>query len=72
MGADFVAVRLNQLGLSGTQRDPLAALVMCGPFRVDHAFIGGRQIVGGGEFVDLDIEALLAAHAAVMSRLYKQ
>jgi cytosine/adenosine deaminase-related metal-dependent hydrolase len=72
MGADFIAVRLNQLGLSGTQRDPLAALVMCGPFRVDHAFIGGRQIVGGGEFVDLDIEALLVAHAAVMSRLYKQ
>lgn len=70
MSADFIAVRLNQLGLSGTQRDPLAALVMCGPFKVDYSFINGREIIGKGEFRDVDVEALLARHAAVMERVY--
>jgi cytosine/adenosine deaminase-related metal-dependent hydrolase len=70
MSADFIAVKLDQLGLSGTQRDPLAALIMCGPFRVDYSFINGRQIIERGDFSDLDIGALLAQHRAVMDRLY--
>jgi cytosine/adenosine deaminase-related metal-dependent hydrolase len=72
MSADFIAVRLNQLGLSGTQRDPLAALVMCGPFKVDYSFINGREIIGKGEFPDIDVEALLARHASVMERVYAE
>lgn len=70
MSADFIAVKLDQLGLSGAQRDPLAALVMCGPFRVDHAVIAGRPVIAGGAFVDQDIPALLRDHAAIVSRLY--
>jgi cytosine/adenosine deaminase-related metal-dependent hydrolase len=71
MSADFIAVRLNQLGLSGTQRDPLAALVMCGPFKVDYSFINGVEIIGKGEFHGLDIDALLAEHAGTMQRIYQ-
>jgi cytosine/adenosine deaminase-related metal-dependent hydrolase len=72
MSADFIAVRLRQLGLSGTQRDPLAAMIMCGLFRVDHSFINGRHIVDRGIFTGQDIDALLDARAGVMSRLYPQ
>ena len=72
MSADFVAVKLNQLGLSGTQRDPLAAMLMCGPFRVDHSFINGRQVIDAGRFVGQDIDALLDEHAAAMRRIYAQ
>jgi len=70
MSADFIAVKLNQLGLSGTQRDPLAAMIMCGPFQVDHAFVNGRQVIAGREFTGLDVEALLADHARVLDRIY--
>lgn len=70
MSADFIAIKLNQLGLSGTQRDPLAALVMCGPFKVDYSYINGRAVIAKGEFVSLDVESLLAKHAAVMERIY--
>ena len=71
MSADFIAVRLNQLGLSGTQRDPLAALIMCGPFKVDYSFINGREIIGRGSFVDFDVESALASHSAIMDRIYQ-
>lgn len=72
MSADFIAVRINQLGLSGTQRDPLAAMVMCGPFRVDYSFINGREVIGKGEFRQFDVEAAMAGHAAVMERIYQK
>jgi 8-oxoguanine deaminase len=72
MSADFIAVNLNQLGLSGTQRDPLAALVMCGPFRVDYSFINGREVISGGEFSELDVDEILARHRQVMDRIYRQ
>ena len=70
MSADFIAVRLNQLGLSGTQRDPLAAMIMCGPFKVDHSYINGRAVISAGAFTHLDVPSLLADHAAVMRRIY--
>ena len=68
--ADFIAVNLNQLGLAGTQRDPLAALIMCGPFKVDLSVINGRHVVEKGAFTTLDIDTALADHAATMERLY--
>lgn len=71
MSADVIAVKLDQLGLSGTQRDPLAAMVMCGPFKVSHSWIDGVPIIENGAFVGLDIEALLADHAATMTRIWQ-
>lgn len=72
MSADFIAIKLNQLGLSGTQRDPLAALVMCGPFKVDYSYINGRAVIAKGEFVSVDIDSLLHSHQTVMDRIYCQ
>jgi len=70
MSADFIAVKLNQLGLSGTERDPLAALVMCGPFKVDYSYINGAEVIAKGEFVRHDIDEFLARHRQVMDRVY--
>lgn len=72
MSADFIAVKLNQLGLSGTQRDPLAALIMCGPFKVDYSFINGRDVISRGEFARIDVDDILASHRRVMARIYRQ
>jgi cytosine/adenosine deaminase-related metal-dependent hydrolase len=71
MSADFIAVKLNQLGLSGTQRDPLAAMIMCGPFKVDFSYINGRAVISGGAFVRLDVAKILEEHAAVVRRIYQ-
>ena len=70
MSADFIAVKRNQLGLSGTERDPLAALLLCGPFHVDYSYINGRQIIGEGDFRSFDLDAALAAHRKAMQRIY--
>ncbi len=72
MSADFIAVKLDQLGLSGTQRDPLAALLYCGPFRVDYSYINGKEIIGERRFRAFDVDATLAAHAKVMKRIYDE
>jgi cytosine/adenosine deaminase-related metal-dependent hydrolase len=72
MSADFIAVKRSQLGLSGTERDPLAALVLCGPFKVDYSYINGRQIIAKGEFAFFDVEAAMADHRAVTDRIYRQ
>lgn len=69
--ADIIAVNLNQLGFAGTERDPLAALVMCGPFKVNHSFINGVQVVDGGGFTRLDIGQALADHRATVRRIYE-
>lgn len=70
MSADFIAVKRDHLGLSGSQRDPLAALIWCGPFKVDHSFINGVQVVEDGTFTAFDLEKALANHQATMERLY--
>ncbi len=70
MAADIIAVNLNQLGLAGTMRDPLAALVMCGPFKVDHSWINGVQVIDTGGFTRFDVGQGLAAHRATMRRIY--
>lgn len=67
--ADFIAVNLNQLGLSGVERDPLAALVLCTPFKVDLSVINGVTVVEKGAFTRLDIDRALADHRATMRRL---
>jgi hypothetical protein len=72
MSADFIAIRRDQLGLSGTERDPLAALIMCGPFQVDYSYINGVEVIAKGEFVRHDIDEMLARHRRVMKRIYKQ
>jgi cytosine/adenosine deaminase-related metal-dependent hydrolase len=68
--ADVIAVNLNQLGLAGTQRDPLAALVMCGPFEVDYSFINGVPVIEKKQFTRLDVEKALDDHARNLERIY--
>ena len=67
--ADFIAVNLDQIGLSGAERDPLAALVLCSPFKVDLSVVNGVTLMDKGAFTRLDIGAALAEHRATMRRL---
>ena len=67
--ADIISVDFNQLALAGADRDKLAALVMCGPFKVDNSIIHGRQVIAQGRLVRCDMADLLGRHRAAMNRL---
>ncbi|TYC58978.1 8-oxoguanine deaminase [Rhodobacterales bacterium] len=69
MGADIIAMNLNQLGMSGAERDPLAALLLCGPFKVEHSFINGQQVIADGAFRSFDVEGALEEHRQTMKQL---
>ncbi len=47
--------------------DPVAALVLCGPFRVRHLLVEGRPVVTDGLLVSLEARALAeTAHTAIV------
>lgn len=60
--ADFLAIRLDRLEYSGALHDPVAAVVLCAPVKVDHLFVHGRAIVRDGQLLTLDLEPLIRAH----------
>ena len=60
--ADLVAYNLRRVELAGASDDPLAALVLCQPGRVDYAMVDGRLLIEDGNFVRLDERGLLEQH----------
>lgn len=69
MAADLVGYRLDGLTLAGAQSDPLAALLFCTPPEVDFSMIAGRVVIREGQFVALDLPALVAQHNALSRTL---
>ncbi len=60
--ADLIALDLNRIEFAGALHDPVAAVVLCGPGRVDHSWVGGQSLVREGAMVDVDVEALIDRH----------
>jgi cytosine/adenosine deaminase-related metal-dependent hydrolase len=67
--ADFIAIDLNRLDFAGAQHDPVAALGLCAPGRVDHSWVGGRPLVASGSLVGVDLDALVETHNRLASDL---
>jgi cytosine/adenosine deaminase-related metal-dependent hydrolase len=67
--ADFAAFDLGALEFAGTQWDPVAALVFCGPAKAALTVIGGRIIVERGEVVTIRRAETLAQHTALARQL---
>lgn len=72
MAADFVAINLDRLALSGTVHDPVAALIFCAIDRVDHSFINGREVLNPDGLLTLDGSDLLRRHQAIAQKLADQ
>ena len=64
MAADVVAFDLNALGFAGGEHDPLAALVLCAPARVDFSIIHGRIVVRDGQLTTIDLPPIVERHRA--------
>ncbi len=62
MAADFIAIDLERLEFAGAGHDPVAAVVMCAPTRVDHSWVGGRRVVEDGQLVGVEVGALVEEH----------
>lgn len=60
--ADFIAIDLNRVEFAGALHDPVAAVVLSAPHRVDHSWVAGRPLVQHGQVVGVDLEALIERH----------
>ncbi|PCD77478.1 8-oxoguanine deaminase [Pseudothioclava arenosa] len=49
--------------------DPVAALLLCGPPKVKHLFVEGRQIVRDGQITTLDLPRLIEAQTRLARQL---
>lgn len=67
--ADFVAMRLDQLGYAGGLHDPVAALVFCTPATVNFNYVHGRRVVYEGRLVTVDLPPVIEAHHRAAHRL---
>ena len=60
--ADMAVFHRHCIDFAGTQTDPLAALVFCGPVKPRHVMINGRFIVKDHELTSLSLPQLLEKH----------
>ncbi|HCD64081.1 MAG TPA: 8-oxoguanine deaminase [Alphaproteobacteria bacterium] len=61
-GADMAIFSRNCIELSGTQTDPLAGLVFCGPVKPRHVLINGKWVVREHQLTTLSLPDLLDRH----------
>lgn len=67
--ADLIGLRRERLEYAGAQHDPVAALLLCSPVRVDLAMVQGQIRVWKGEIPGLDLPALVARHNALAEEM---
>lgn len=69
MAADFVAFRLDGIGLAGALHDPVAALVFCRPGPVALSVIDGRVVVRDGRLTTIDLPVVVERHNRLARQL---
>jgi cytosine/adenosine deaminase-related metal-dependent hydrolase len=71
MAADFIAFDLNQIAFAGALHDPVAALLLCLPPRVDYSVINGRVVISEGHLLTVDVLALVEQHNRISLRMIR-
>jgi cytosine/adenosine deaminase-related metal-dependent hydrolase len=66
--ADFAVWRTDGLAFAGAN-DPVAALVLAGPHRVDRLVVGGEDVVVDGQLVHADEAAIAQEHRRQAAKL---
>ncbi len=66
--ADLAVWRTDGLELAGAS-DPVGGLVLSGPHRVDRLYVGGEEVVRGGELVRVDEAEIAREHRAQARKL---
>lgn len=50
-------------------RDPVAALILCGPTRVRDLFVEGRRVVAEGQVITIDLPKVIARKSFLAQKL---
>ncbi|MDW4548442.1 8-oxoguanine deaminase [Defluviimonas sp. D31] len=66
--ADIAVWDMSGIEAAGA-RDPVAALLLCGPTRVRDLFVEGRPVVRGGQIVTLDLPRVIETQNRLARRL---
>jgi len=66
--ADIALFDLRGLGYSGAG-DPVSALLLCAPARVDTLVVNGRVVVEGGELRTIAVDRVIRRHSRLAARL---
>ncbi len=69
MAADIVTVPLAEIGMTGAQHDPLAALLFCQVPRVRHSIVNGRVVVRDGELTTVELPRVIERHNVLARQL---
>ena len=73
MAADFIGIALNTLQFAGGAcHDPLAAIFLCTPPKVDFSIINGKIIVENGRLMTLDLEELIRKHNEIAKKMVRK
>jgi cytosine/adenosine deaminase-related metal-dependent hydrolase len=69
MAADFIAFRLDQIMFAGALHDPVAALILCLPPRVDLSVINGRTVIKDGQLLTIDLPVVMEQHNSISRKM---
>lgn len=69
MAADFIAFRLDQIMFAGAMHDPVAALILCLPPRVDLSVINGRTVIKDGQLLTIDLPVVMEQHNSISRKM---
>ena len=60
--ADIIGFNLNKIEYAGAHKNPIGALLLCQPTKVDLSIINGRLIVKNGKLLNIDLPKVLSKH----------
>ena len=60
--ADITAFKRNNVDFSGSDWDPVASLVFCGPGKANYTIINGKIVVSEGQLTTIPMEKLIHEH----------
>ena len=70
--ADITAFDRRTIGVAGSDWDPLASLLFCGPVKASHTVINGRHVVANGQLTTMEMGQILERHTAMAHHLMQK
>ena len=61
--ADITAFKRDNVDFSGSDWDPVASLVFCGPSKANYTIINGKIVVSEGQLTSIPMEKLVQEHS---------
>ena len=70
--ADIAAFDRRSIDFAGSDWDPLASLLFCGPVKASYTIVNGRVVVDAGRLATMDMDRLLSRHAEMAHDLMQK